>query len=71
MIRALETAGVGYFKHVSNLDSIAQRIVQKNADSNVSHDIVDLVVIQHRAQACLLVVKVADSLGESLMHIVA
>jgi hypothetical protein len=37
----------------------------------MSHDIVELVVTERRAEACLVVAKVVDSLGESLLHIVA
>lgn len=71
MIKALETAGLGYLSEASRLNLIANRIRQAHGESDMARDFVDMMGTSRRAQACLEVAKVVDSLGESLLHIVA
>jgi hypothetical protein len=71
MIRALETAMSGYVARAEEVNRVAKRVASSGADGDLARDLVDLKVNQRGAEASLLVARVADEMGESLIHVIA
>ena len=71
MIQALNTALAGYSVHSDNLVRLADRISSQRSGENLAGDMVGMMVNQRAAEANLVVARVADALGESLIHVIA
>ena len=71
MIQALHIAMTGYSARANDLEKVATNIAGRHGDSEVARDIVDMIVTQRVAEANLAVAKVADSMGKSLIHVIA
>jgi len=71
MIQALNTALAGYSARSDEITRVASRISNAHSGENVASDMVSLMVNQRAAEANLAVARVADTLGESLIHVIA
>jgi len=71
MIQALHIAMTGYAARANDLEKVASNVASRHGDSEIGRDMVDMIATQRAAEANLAVAKVADTLGESLIHIIA
>ncbi len=71
MIQALNTALAGYSARSDDIARVATRMSNARFGENVASDMVSLMVNQRAAEANLAVARVADTLGESLIHVIA
>jgi hypothetical protein len=71
MIQALNTALAGYSARSEDIARLATRIRNQPSAGNVAGDMVGLMVTKRAAEANLAVARVADTMGESLIHVIA
>ena len=71
MIQALNTALAGFSVRSDNLVRLAERIRSQRSGENLAGDMVGVMVNQRAAEANLVVARVADAMGESLIHVIA
>jgi hypothetical protein len=71
MIQALATALAGYADRSDDIGRFAERIRSQPLSENLAGDMVGLMVSQRAAEANLVVARVADETGQSLIHVIA
>ena len=71
MIQALNAALAGYSARSDDITRLAGRIRNQPTDGIMAGDVVGLMVNQRMAEANLAVARVADTMGESLLHVIA
>jgi hypothetical protein len=71
MIQALNTALAGYSARSEDIMRLATRIRNQAPAENMVGNMVGLMVGQRSAEANLAVARVADTMGESLIHVIA
>jgi hypothetical protein len=71
MIRALETALAGYSAHSEAVARSAEKMSNQPTDTDVTKELVNVMVNQRAAEANLAVARVAEDTGETLMHVIA
>lgn len=71
MLQALDRALSGYASAAADVAQIAERIRRNRVDADPSHALVSLTVAQRAAEANLSVARVADQMGEALLHVIA
>lgn len=71
MIQALNTALAGYSARSEDISRIAERIRSRPLGESAANDVVGLMVSQRAAEANLAVARVADEVGQSLIHVIA
>lgn len=71
MIQALNTALAGYSARSEDITQLAARIRNQGSNENPVGNMVGLIVNQRAAEANLAVARVADTMGESLIHVIA
>jgi len=71
MIQALNTVLAGYSARSEDITRIAERIRNRPLGDGVAGNMVGLMVNQRAAEANLAVARVADELGQSLIHVIA
>jgi hypothetical protein len=71
MIQALNTALAGYSARSEDIARMAERIRSQPLGENMAGNMVGLMVSQRAAEANLAVARVADNMGQSLIHVIA
>ena len=71
MIQALNTALAGYSARSEDITRMAERIRSQPLGENTAGNMVGLMVNQRAAEANLAVARVADDMGQSLIHVIA
>jgi hypothetical protein len=71
MIQALNTALAGYSARSEDIARLATRIRNQGSDENQVGNTVGLIISQRAAEANLAVARVADTMGASLIHVIA
>jgi len=71
MIQALNAALAGYSARSDDIARLADRIRSQRSGENLAGDMVGVMVNQRAAEANLVVARVADAMGESLVHVIA
>lgn len=71
MIQALNTALAGYSARSEDIARLATRIRNQVSDENLVGNMVGLIIGRRAAEANLAVARVADTMGESLIHVIA
>ena len=71
MIQALNTALAGYSARRADIVRVAIRIRDSRTDETMVRDMVGLMVNQRAAEANLVVARVAQQTGDSLIHVIA
>ena len=71
MIQALNTALAGYSARSEDIARIADRIRSQPLGENMTGNMLGLMVSQRAAEANLAVARVADNMGQSLIHVIA
>jgi hypothetical protein len=71
MIQALNTALAGYSARSEDIARLATRIRNQGSGENVVASTVGLIIGRRAAEADLAVAHVADTMGESLIHVIA
>lgn len=71
MIQALNTALAGYSARSDDIARIAERIRSQPLGESMTGNMVGLMVSQRAAEANLAVARVADDMGQSLIHVIA
>lgn len=70
-ISALRTALAGYTARTEAFAKIAERVARKPADTDTVKDTVDMIANQHAAEANLTVARVAETMDEAAIHVIA
>jgi hypothetical protein len=71
MIQALNTALAGFSARSEDIARMAERIRSRPLGENMTESMVGLEVSQRAAEANLAVARVADDMGQSLIHVIA
>jgi hypothetical protein len=71
MMQALNTALAGYSGRSEDILRVAEQIRNRPLGENMAHDMVGLMVNQRAGEANLAVARVADDMGQSLIHVIA
>lgn len=71
MLQALDRALSGYASAGADVARLADRIRRTRSDENLPRDVVALTIAQRTAEANLSVARVADEMGETLVHVIA
>ncbi len=71
MIQALNIALAGYAARTDDIGRFAERIRSQPLGENLAGDMVGVMISQRAAEANLVVARVADETGQSLIHVIA
>jgi len=71
MIRVLESALGGYAARGADIARLAEKIRTQTTGEDLAANLVGIMVNQRAAEANLVVARVANETGESLLHVIA
>jgi hypothetical protein len=71
MIRALETSLSAYAACGENLARHAEGLRSQRADADPTRNLVGMMADARAAQANLVAARIAEEVGDSLMHVIA